>query len=250
MAGDARTDWLAHVRRLDRALRGVRPPPGLEALGAHIDDWDREPANRESPLSAWFAGVAPFLAPLETVAEARETTLPRIAAALRETGQALGGERLWSGPAGRELARLIDALEADGEPFGPLDPGDAPGLIGAFLSDIAVRPPYGKHPRLAILGPLEARLQRADVMILGGLNEGTWPRRPSPDPWLAPAIRTRLGLPGTLRDTGLAAHDFVQALGAKQVILTRARRDDSGPMVPSRFWLRLARLYRRHRARR
>ncbi len=239
MAGEGRTGWLANVRRLDIALRGVRPPPGLDALGGHIQDWDRDEHNRDRPLLPWWETVTPLLQPLETVADARDTTLPHIAAALRETGDALAGERLWSGPAGRELARLVDALEADGEPFGAFEAGDAPGLIGAFLADVAVRPPYGKHPRLAILGPLEARLQRADVMILGGLNEGTWPRRPSPDPWLAPAIRTRLGLPGTLRDVGLAAHDFVQTLGAKQVILTRARRDDSGPMVPSRFWLRL-----------
>ncbi len=239
MAGERRLAWLGHVRRLDRVLRGVRPPPGLDALAATIDEWDAEAEHRTQPLSPWWAETAPLLDPLTRLEGGRTVTLPDIAAILRVAGGALAGDRLWSGADGRALSSLIDSLDADGAPFGAFEAADAPGLVGALLAGVAVRPPYGKHPRLAILGPLEARLQRADVMILGGLNDGVWPRRPSPDPWLAPAIRSRLGLPGTLRDTGLAAHDFVQAMGARQVLLTRARRDDSGPMVPSRFWLRL-----------
>ena len=43
-----------------------------------------------------------------------------------------------------------------------------------------VRPPYGGHPRIFIWGLLEARLQQADLMILGGLNEGVWPALPAP----------------------------------------------------------------------
>ena len=35
-----------------------------------------------------------------------------------------------------------------------------------------MRPPYGGHPRIFIWGLLEARLQRADLVVLGGLNEG------------------------------------------------------------------------------
>jgi inactivated superfamily I helicase len=76
---------------------------------------------------------------------------------------------------------------------------------------------------------LEARLQHADLMILGGLNEGVWPAMPSPDPWLAPRIRAELGLPGLERRIGLSAHDSAMALGAPQVIVTRARRDARAP---------------------
>ncbi|WP_310497244.1 PD-(D/E)XK nuclease family protein, partial [Sandarakinorhabdus sp.] len=108
-----------------------------------------------------------------------------------------------------------------------------------LLADGAVRVPGAGHHRLAILGPVEAQLARADVMILAGMNEGSWPARPAPDPWLAPAIRSALGLPGTARALGLAAQDFVRALGAPEVLLTRARRDASGPKIASRLWLRL-----------
>jgi ATP-dependent helicase/nuclease subunit B len=102
-----------------------------------------------------------------------------------------------------------------------------------------VGPPYGQHPRLFIWGLIEARLQQADLVVLGGLNEGVWPPLPPPDPWLAPRLRHALGLPGLERRIGLAAHDFAAGLGAPSVLVTRARRDSRSPAIASRFWLRL-----------
>jgi ATP-dependent helicase/nuclease subunit B len=107
------------------------------------------------------------------------------------------------------------------------------------MDALPVRRPYGGHPRVFIWGLLEARLQKADLMILGGMNEGVWPSLPSPDPWLPPLVRRALGLPGLEFRTGLAAHDFMSALGASRVLLTRARRDSRSPTVASRLWLRL-----------
>jgi ATP-dependent helicase/nuclease subunit B len=255
-SGDGRADWLAAARHLDFALRGVRPPPGLEAVGEQLERWQGDRINRQRKggadderlaataarhdvMDQWWAAAAAALEPLSQLRDRDEADLPRLAAALRETGTALCGERLWSGTDGRALATLIEKLEADGAVFGGFDRDDAPALMAALLSDVAVRAAYGGHPRLSILGPLEAQLQRADLMILGGLNEGTWPGKPAPDPWLAPAIRGKLGLAGLARETGLAAHDFVGGLGARHVLLTRARRDASAPLVPSRFWLRV-----------
>ncbi len=237
--GETRLPWLQSVRLLDRALRGVRPPPGLEAIGEALDRWLADTRRDDRSIAGWWEGAAGKLEPLSQLAERREIDLPLLAGALRLAGDALCGERLWAGTDGRALAALVEALETGGASFGRFAIDDAPALVAALLSDIAVRPAYGGHPRLAILGPLEARLQRADLMILGGLNEGIWPGRAAPDPWLAPAIRTRLGLPGLARGIGLAAQDFVGALGAADVLMTRARRDASAPLVPSRFWLRL-----------
>ena len=42
-----------------------------------------------------------------------------------------------------------------------------------------------------------------------------------------------------LSGSALSAHDFASALGAPQVLITRARRDARSPTVASRFWLRL-----------
>jgi ATP-dependent helicase/nuclease subunit B len=114
-----------------------------------------------------------------------------------------------------------------------------PHLLRDLLGGIAIRPARGGHPRLYIWGLLEAKLQSADVMILAGLNEGVWPQLASPDPWLAPRIRRELGLPSLERRIGLSAHDLVCALGAQNVLLTRAKRDARSPTIASRFWMRL-----------
>ena len=108
-----------------------------------------------------------------------------------------------------------------------------------LLSGIAVRPRFGRHPRLFIWGPLEARLQQADLLALGSLNEGTWPAESAIDPWLNRPMRQGFGLPAPERKIGLSAHDFQQAMGAKRVLLTRAERVDGAPTVPSRWLLRL-----------
>ena len=88
---------------------------------------------------------------------------------------------------------MLAGLEA-GEGEGPknIDPAELPALLGDLMNEIAVRPPQGGHPRLAILGLIEARMQSADLVVLGGLNDGTWPTLPAPDPWLAPRIRAEV----------------------------------------------------------
>jgi ATP-dependent helicase/nuclease subunit B len=50
-------------------------------------------------------------------------------------------------------------------------------------------------------------------------------------------------MPGLDRNIGLSAHDLASALGAVEVVLTRARRDRSGPTIASRFVLRLQALF-------
>ncbi|MBS0384790.1 MAG: PD-(D/E)XK nuclease family protein, partial [Proteobacteria bacterium] len=93
--------------------------------------------------------------------------------------------------------------------------------------------------RIAIWGPLEARLQRRDLMILGGLNEGVWPSAPKEDPFLSRPMRHALGLPSLDERIGLAAHDFAQLANAPDVVLTRALRRDGSPTLASRWLWRL-----------
>ncbi|MBA3669705.1 MAG: PD-(D/E)XK nuclease family protein [Sphingomonas sp.] len=116
---------------------------------------------------------------------------------------------------------------------------DAVPLLRQLLDARAVRPPYGGHPQIFIWGLLEARLQRADLIVMGGLNEGSWPALAAPDPWLPPRVRAKLEMPTLESRIGLTAHDFASALGAPEVLITRARRDSRSPTVASRFWLRL-----------
>ena len=94
--------------------------------------------------------------------------------------------------------------------------------------------------RVRIYGAIEARLQSVDRLVLGGLVEGVWPPETRADPWLSRPMRHQLGLDLPERRIGLSAHDFAQALGAREVILTRAAKLGGAPTVASRFVQRLA----------
>ncbi len=239
MAGEERLAWLDGVRFLDLSLRGPRPPAGLDGITRHLADPDGRPRTARIEARAWWAKAEPILAPLELAFD-RGQGLQSLIEAIRQTAAGLAGDDLWAGPAGRSAAESFEALEEAAE-HGPRleNPASLPDLIDRLFSREAVRPPFGQHPRIFIWGQLEARLQQADLMVLSGLNEGIWPALPAPDPWLAPRLRAELGLPSLERRIGLSAHDFANALGAKQVLVTRARRDSRAPAVASRFWLRL-----------
>jgi len=239
MAGPGRLDWLDGVRRLDLVLRGPRPAAGLVGISAHLADRSGRDAGMRAEAASWWAHALPLLEPLEAAFEGGKD-LPALLAALREAAARLAGDAAWSGPAGRAAADLLAALE-DAAGQGPERAAarQLPAMLERLMAPAAVRPPYGQHPRIFIWGLIEARLQHADLMLLSGLNEGVWPALPAPDPWLAPRLRTELGLPSLERRIGLAAHDFACALGARQVLVTRARRDARAPAIASRFWLRL-----------
>ena len=232
-----RAAWLDSARLLDLALRGPRPPEGLAGIDAHCAGKDKERRTRGCG-EAWQK-VRPCLERVDAALRG-PTTLAAFAGTLREMVAGIAGEGAWSGPDGRTAAELLAELEAsDGAATLQIAPDDAAPMLRQLLDGVAVRPPYGGHPRLFIFGLLEARLQQMDLMVLGGMNEGTWPALPQPDPWLAPRIRATLGLPGLEYRIGLAAHDFASALGAPRVLITRAKRDSRSPTVASRFLLRL-----------
>jgi len=144
---------------------------------------------------------------------------------------------LWSGLGGAPLETVLKGL-AGARPL-PLTAAEFPPLLSVLFADIAVARPPGADPRVHILGTLEARLQSADLIIIGGLDEGVWPAEARTDPWLSRAMRAEIGLPPPERRIGLSAHDFAQALGAKSVYLTRALKVDGVPTVPSRWLQRL-----------
>ena len=237
--GEGRLAWLEGARAVDLALRGPRPPAGLDGISDYLADWSGRDRDRRRTALAWWKQIVPLLRPLERAFAAARVAPVALLATVREAASQLTGEEAWSGLAGRAAAELFAAVEPAAEASGRIAPATLVPMLEQLLSGVAVRPPYGQHPRVFIWGLIEARLQQADLTILGGLNEGIWPPLPTPDPWLAPRLRHELGLPSLERRIGLAAHDFAGALGARDVLVTRARRDARAPAVASRFWLRL-----------
>jgi ATP-dependent helicase/nuclease subunit B len=233
-----------------QSLRGPRPGPGL----------DGERGADAAFLSRIDACLQPLLAlaALERV-DPQEALrhLIEAAVALCATDEEAGDARLWAGEEGAALSAQLSALL---EAFAHLPPQRVrtlPALLEAALAGAAVRSRRAlrgrddaEHPRIFIWGLLEARLQAADVMVLGGLLEGVWPPIADSGPWMNRAMRAAVGLPSPEEPVGLAAHDFVSAAcAAPRVVLSVPRRRDGAPAVPCRWVVRLlALLQGRNRA--
>jgi ATP-dependent helicase/nuclease subunit B len=150
-----------------------------------------------------------------------------------------GEQRLWVGEAGNALAEIIAQWNIQADILPPIDSLTYPSLFDALLATETYHSQIGLHPRLHILSPMEARLQRYDMVVLSSLNEGTWPKNSQPDPWMSRPQRAAFGLPSWERAIGQSAHDFVMQLSSPEVLLTRARKVEGAPTIASRWWVRL-----------
>ena len=249
------------IAALERAvLRGPRPKAGSEGLQNALKAFpiEREDLHGRDPrklvtdagldlADALAAKLATALAPLEQLTQTTKT-LRDFASAHHKAIEALtkGNDKdvaAFVSPDGRKLKAALDDLI--GTPAAndlTLPANDYPEFFAAALGNRSVRLRERPGVRVRILGPLEARLQHVDRVVLGGLNEGTWPPETRSDPWLSRPMRLQLGLDLPERRIGLAAHDFAQALGAKEVILSRAAKVAGAPTVASRFVQRIAAL--------
>ena len=145
----------------------------------------------------------------------------------------------WAGEDGAGASDLLQRLDQLSPFLGVMSAQAFVDLIQSEAAGVAVRSGRPEHPRLFIWGPLEARLQSADLMILAGLNEDVWPRRPAPDVFLPSRLRSVVGLPDPEERMGLSAHDFAQLACAPEVVMLYSARRDDGPAVASRWVWRL-----------
>jgi ATP-dependent helicase/nuclease subunit B len=219
--------------RLEFERHGLRGPPPRS--------WD-ELANRLSkagdPAKA-LAGRVRQAVELAAAPFAALATAEQAAKALVGALDAVAGEGLWRGQAGARLAAVFAGLIEDTDSLPPVTASGFAQLFDGLLEHETVRAGGATHPRLAILGVLEARLVAADLVILAGLEEGMWPAGEAIDPFLSRPMRARLGLPPPERRIGLAAHDFAQGACAAEVVLLHIKRRAGAPTTPSRWLWRL-----------
>lgn len=250
----------AHLRTAVRALeiallRGPRPGVGLSGLEDQhrVFLHDEQTAKRFARFGLAQKDIRTVLAMLQDIVEPFATALQNpqadasellkmhvdTAVRLSERGAEQNERRLWAGDAGEALsafaAEAFDALSV----LEPIRGEQYPALIQALMAGRAVRSHYAAHPRLSIWGLLEARLQNADVVVLGGLNEGVWPPESEASPWMSRPMMRQFGLPLPERRIGLSAHDFTQAFAGPELYLTRSQRSGGSPQVPSRWLVRL-----------
>jgi len=254
---DARFGWraadLAPIRAALEvaALRGFAPPdvladvPALLAQArAKAADRHAHKAVRDLPAALWrdmqeaLVRLAAALAPLRDL-----TRAPLGAWVVAHRAALAQATREPEPRAARrdERARddLFDELEQSADAALLLDLPEYADFYARLAEAETVGPDEGGHPRLAILGALEARLLDVDVVVLGGLDEEIWPRPATTDAFLNRPMRAGLGLSSPERRIGQSAHDFVMALGTARVVLTRARKRGGKPTVPSRLLQRL-----------
>jgi len=171
-----------------------------------------------------------------TIAQASIATIASFENFGRDENGAL--DALYAGEAGQTMVAFLRALveENSGLSF---PPNEWPQLLDALMASETIRGGTFSHPRLAIWGGLEARLQPLDMVVLGGVNEGIWPQAAGYDPFISRMMKAQMRLEPPERRMGLAAHDFQMLMGVDHVILSRANRQDDAPSVPSRWLQRL-----------
>lgn len=238
---------LLHTRDLELHLRAKA---WAEVTEDSLRRWADTPSQKHTqPADGrqdWADWVIATLFPLAGLGTAPLDVLVhhhrRACETLAAGPQSAGAGGLWDKAAGDAALSVMATLQAEAAQGGDFTPGDFAKLLATLLAQGEVRDPVRPDPWIMIWGTLEARVQGADLVILSGLNEGSWPKTPDPDPWMNRKMRHEAGLLVPERQIGLSAHDFQQAMGAREVILTRATRDSDAETVPSRWLNRLTNL--------
>lgn len=232
-----------------KALRGLRPTGGLSGFlgvlqAAAVSDRPRpeDAASRvtREGLEAGRALLARTIDDLSPLADLpSEAPLSVFAAAHAEVLARLGLDTEAMGA--ETIVGLLATLASAGAAADfPVARRDYPSVLDSLMQTETVRVAADPGARIRILGLPEARLLEADCVVLAGLVEGSWPGDTRLDPWLNRAMRASFGIDPPERRIGLAAHDFCQLLGQRQVVLSRATKAGGVPTVPSRWMQRLA----------
>jgi ATP-dependent helicase/nuclease subunit B len=246
------------IATLERAvLRGPRPRSGSAGLAHALAGFvaTKHQLHRSDPRRLLLAAdldaaerlvekLTHAFAPLEALGHRRHNLLvlaeghAKAFKTLSDDGVTIAAH---AGNDGQQLQRTLETIrEIEASQTLELAASDYPDVFHLICSSRARRSAETGTPRVRIFGLLESRLQTVDRIVLGGLNEGTWPPDTRSDPWLSRPMRLELGLNVPELRIGLSAHDFAQSLGMSEVILTRAAKQAGTPTVSSRFLQRLA----------
>lgn len=234
LRGPRPTGWGAVERQLNKARAPRFGHSRSDFHLAQVDEGESLLAPLRAALDPWLTLFSDGLVAVDAAAAAMAQTVERLA---RQEDGAI--DTPWRGAAGEAAARMLSGLIADGAGLPALTAQDFARLVSDMLTSEVVRTGGAAHPRLFILGAIEARLTRADRMILAGMEEGVWPRGAPIDPFLSRPMRKTLGLPPPERRIGLSAHDFAQSACAPEVILLHTERRGGQPSVKSRWLWRL-----------
>lgn len=228
--GLERKECLRLIRRIELYWRGSRKMK--EGLGEEEQNLLEDLHLRLQPLVELYGKSKISL-------QQMLITHIQVAEILADTAQKSGEKIIWKQDDGHTAADFISDLTANSSVFEYIAPRDYAKLFTKLIQAQNVRVRYGMHPRVKILGPIEARMTQFDVTIVGEANEGFWPQQPPSDMWMSRQMRADFGLPDAERAVGVTAADFAHLLNAPEVYITRSQRMDGTPTAKSRWMLRL-----------
>lgn len=229
------------------ALRGLKMSPGLQSLEERL----RHARIQASPqLKEDLDQALLLLSDLKKTCEPLERTLKKGATpalllkchedillnlSLTEQGIPL----LWGENSEKEAFSLFEKICEETYNLPPLQHSFYLPFLEDLFKNTLFQPKGDVHPRLTILGLFESRLLTKDCLILGSLNEGTWPDLPTANPWLNRHLMDALNLPDPMVRIGVAIQDFIHGFLSSEVLLTRSKRDFQGIKRPSRILIYL-----------
>ena len=230
--------FCSKARNRQKHLEDVR---SLEVAVIRRLDFEFETLKQSSSYIREYLDILSLPAPLTDL---RSFLNHHIAICEKLTGDNTHTCSLWQQSDGIALKEFLDNLKVQTDHFHVTSIHPYAGVFKALLDQAeGLHNAEGIGSRLYILGTLESRLSEADVMILGGLNENSWPQPQQDNPWLNRAMRQQLGLPLPEWYIGLSAHDFWGCFYAPQLFLTRSLEEKGTPTLASRWWQRLEAIY-------
>lgn len=246
-------------------LRGESPPSGLDTYRARaaLQDEAYSQTHDGDPgqLAPFVDGIGAALAPLLSAPAGPAPWRERLAGLKKAWQKAAPEQPLCVGDAVRgarpsaaagvdprpadlvALGQLLDRLEhlaARPAALADVDRDEFAAELDRLLAAEPVRPRRSPFLPVQVLGLIEARLERFDLLIVAGANEEVWPGRVARPLFLGEAARAALGLPTWRERLGLEADLFLRLLhGAGRVCVTWSRERDGQPALRSPFVDRL-----------
>ncbi len=233
---------------LDRlVLRGAKPSGGFKGLRQALEKALEDPYKNTDDADMALEAITlleDIFEPLQTKNAERDIAgwMRRhvdVVKRLIQRDDEDDGQAVFDDEAGQTLIALLTSWQNASEDIGRLSFDSYSETLNSVMATSAVRKRHSTHPRLAIWGPMESRMQEVDMVIVGAVNEGAWPRQVTPDPWLNRVIAEKVGLPSSDIHVGMSAHDFTSLVTQQNVVLTRTIKDTEGETTPSRFISRL-----------
>jgi len=240
-SGGNRGNHLRWTRNLEIYIRKYGMPFPTEEL---LMAWAN--GEKDEGVGTWASLIGRAVSVLSAVSTQPLPHLIKVHlkyAELLSTGDSSQGDgALWLRDAGEKALQTVTLLQQDAIYGNDLSPRDYKALFHRILANEEVRDREQPRPDVFIWGTLEARVGGADIVILAGLNEGSWPEAAAHDPWLNRKMRNEVGLLSPDRKLGLSAHDFQIAAAGPIIWLSRSARSSDAETVPSRWLNRITNL--------